>query len=152
MFCRLQGLARSPEELPGESGRAKPSSLQKAQKSASGEGRGPQKYCKTYDICNMDLKNRVHSHFLAPGTKSTAPKHGSVGFFDIPTGLRSAFLSFLQYMDFGAPGTPRELKNRAPGVPGLSKDGILQKVKKSARGRLGDPKSIGKLSIFATWI
>ena len=125
MFRRLQGLARSPEELPGESGRAKPSSLQKAQKSASGEGRGPKKYCKTYDICNMDLKNRVHSHVLAPGTESTAPKHGSVGFFDIPTGLRSAFFCFLQYMDFGAPGVPQELKNRAPGVPGSSKDGIL---------------------------
>ena len=81
MFRRLQGLARSPEELPGESGRAKPSSLQKAQKSASGEGRGPKKYCKTYDICNMDLKNRAHSHVLAPQTKSTAPKHGSVGIF-----------------------------------------------------------------------
>ena len=112
----------------------------------------PKKYCKTYDICNMDLKNRVHSHVLAPGTKSTAPKHGSVGFFDIPTGLRSAFLGFLQHMDFGAPGAPWELKNRAPGVPGLSKDGILQKVKKSALGRLGDPKSIGKHSICATWI
>ena len=73
-------------------------------------------------------------------------------FFDIPTGLRSAFFGFLQYVDFGAPGAPRELKNRAPGVPGLSKDGILQKVKKSARGRLGDPKSIGKHGIFATWI
>ena len=81
MFRRLQGLARSPEELPGESGRAKPSSLQKSQKSASGEGRGPKKYCKTYDICNMDLKNRAHSHVLAPDTKSTAPKHGSVGIF-----------------------------------------------------------------------
>ena len=33
MFRRLQGLARSPEELPGESGRAKPSSLQKVPKS-----------------------------------------------------------------------------------------------------------------------
>ena len=81
MFRRLQGLARSPEELPGESGRAKPSSLQKAQKSASGEGRGPKKYWKTQHICNMDLKNRAHSHVLAPQTKSTAPKHGSVGIF-----------------------------------------------------------------------
>ena len=88
----------------------------------------------------MDLKNRVHSHVLAPGTKSTAPKHGSVGFFDIPTGLRSAFFGFLQYMDFGAPGAPRELKHRAPGVPGLSKDGILQKVKKVLWGGSGTQK------------
>ena len=73
---------------------------------------------KTQHICNMDLKNRAHSHVLAPETKSTAPKHGSVGFFDIPTGLQSTFFGFLQYMDFGAPGAPRELKNRAPGVPG----------------------------------
>ena len=29
----------------------------------------------------MDLKNRAHSHVLAPDTKSTAPKHGSVGTF-----------------------------------------------------------------------
>ena len=78
---RLPDLARSPGELPGESGRAKPSSLQKVQKSASGEGRGPKKYWKTQHICNMDLKNRAHSHVLAPDTKSTAPKHGSVGIF-----------------------------------------------------------------------
>ena len=81
MFRRLQGLARSPEDLPGESGRSKPSSLQKGPKSTSREGRGPKKYSKTQHICNMDLKNRAHSHVLAPDAKSTAPKHGSVGIF-----------------------------------------------------------------------
>ena len=52
---------------------------------------------------------------------------------------------------FGSPGAPRELKNRVPGVPGSSKNGILQSAKKCS-GEARGPQSIVKHNIFATWI
>ena len=80
-FWRSRSPPGAQKSRPRSSGIVKRWDITKSEKKCSGEARGPKKYWKTQHICNMDLKNRAHSHVLAPDTKSTAPKHGSVGIF-----------------------------------------------------------------------